>query len=251
MFVKVVRNDADFRGQLTVMNAGGQAGTREVRGADCESVESELAFIAAVIADPTAVMGANVAPASSPLPHPPIASERHWPIHVLAGAAIEADRGLTPSIPEIAPRVFAELDLGERPLGASARVSLGYGFPSNAATPYGTARVAHDDVRVEPCLRIRPTTSLSVSPCGVIETVFLRGTGTDAPIVYSATRSTAEVGLALQSSFRVAGQVDLGFEVGAAAPIHRFRFYFYPDATAYEIGAWSAFGGIAIGLRFW
>jgi hypothetical protein len=277
--VEVRPSDGDFRGTLTVRGPNGDEGRREVRDVDCESVAAALAFVAAVVVDPNVARAANPGPAgglskggASPsagaaptvgaasVPARSSASSRpasHQPPPRLAiGAAIAGIEGLGPGT-QVVPRVFVDLALPGPLQRVEARASLGRGFPSEAPTHIGTARITLTDLRLEPCFVVGSPGPFRLGACGVVDLAILAGQGTSTHDAQSATRQSVELGAGLRPTWIVGDRVTLGLLVGAAVPMQRYRFYFAPnvtaspEVTAYELAAWSGFAELSAGLYFW
>jgi hypothetical protein len=281
MWIQIGAEPAAARGVLTVREVDGQEGRRTMRGADCKSVAGGLALVAAIIIDPQAHLTADGPPAlvpqanAPPTPAPPSDAPPHAPapktpvqkdgglerrptaeptsaalLRWSAGAAVAAAEGLGPGI-GIVPRLFVSGELG----AVSARLSVGYGIPRQIVTADGTAEISLADVRFEPCLLAWSPGALQVRGCALVEGVLLSGQGTGAPsgrTVRADSRTSAEVGVALQPMWALGPKAVVGALFGAAIPVTpRYRFYFEPDTAIYRLSAWSGFVEIDAGVRFW
>ena len=269
MRIELVVDDGEVTGKMTVRKLNGDEGYREIRGADCESVVSGLALVAAVVLDPTTVLAATAsptAPDTSPSPKPVSAPERNTPVtttpsarsrsptpppRLSLGSALAAALGLGPD-PQFLPRAFVDLEFAALPAHPSGRLSVGRGFTSSLNTPNGTAAITVTDVRFEPCADVWSPAVFRARVCGVAELGILTGEGRDTKDPQSATRASLELGLALRPTWVVHDQIVLGILLAGAAPLARYRFYFdTPDTTAYGLAAWSLIGEGSIGVRFW
>jgi len=278
--VEMRPGDADFRGILTVRDVDGEEGRREVRDVDCASVAAALAFVAAVVVDPDVARTANGAPAvrmakgdAAPSAGAPAASapssksssgargsprtgrdlssrSASRPPRLAAGAAIAGIEGLGPGV-QIVPRLFVDLALPGPLERFDGRVSFGRGFTSAAPTAFGTARITLTDLRFEPCFAAGPRGAFRVGACGVVDVAILTGEGTNTTDPQTLTRRSVELGAGLRPTWILGDRVTLGLLVGAAVPMARYRFLFTPNATAYELAAWSGFAELSAGVYFW
>jgi|HubBroStandDraft_1064217.scaffolds.fasta_scaffold04977_3 hypothetical protein len=268
--VDLEADGSSFHGALTVREADGAEGHRELRGRDCESVAAGLAFVAAVIMDPDAARafdrpaaargGDATSPpalwlARVPTSAPPAGSSApREPVGRLsAGAAIEVAHGLGPD-PETIARLFVDFEPSRWLKGASVRLEVGRGFAPSVQNALGSATIALTDARFEPCLALWAPDPFVLRGCGVVEGLLLSGQGkTEAAT--TTTRNalyTAELGLALRPTWTIGKRISLGLLVGGAVPFARYRFYFTsPDTTVYELPWWSAFGELSLGVYFW
>jgi hypothetical protein len=120
------------------------------------------------------------------------------------------------------------------------------------ATIDGTAEIGLTNVRVEPCLDVWSPGSFQVEACGIIEGDVLSGQGTSTNEAASASRISVELGLGLRPTWDVTRQISLGFLVGGAVPLARYRFYFAsPDTTAYQLARGSGLAELGAAWRFW
>jgi hypothetical protein len=267
MQVVLRSEDGQFAGSLTVHDEGGGEGHREVRGADCASVAAGLAFVAAVIVDPAAALGASpdvpapigpaeeaVAPApaaSRPLPRDaPTESRSGIPFRLSAGGGVATARGLGPDT-AVMGRLFVDLELPGLLRGAYARLSAGRALARSVATSVGTADIEVTDVRLDPCLNVLPPASFELGACGIVDAVILAGSGTNTWQPQDAQRVSIELGLGVRPRWVVWRRFTLQAMIGGAAPVARYRFYFAPDTTAYRLAAVSGFAEFAAGVRFW
>jgi hypothetical protein len=258
--VEMRPSDGQFLGTLTLRNVDGEEGRREVRDVDCASVAAAMAFVVAVVVDPNVARMANpraaarTAPPSPVLPLPPGSSppaSHGPPPRFAAGAAIAGIEGLGRGI-QISPRVFVDLELPGPLERFDARASLGRAFTTSApAPPFGTARITLTDVRFEPCFAAWSSRSFRLGACGVVDIASLNGQGIDTTASANATRRSVELGGGLRPTWIVADRVTIGLLAGATAATARFRFYFSPDATAYELARWSGFVEFGVGVYFW
>jgi hypothetical protein len=242
--VELEPSGGQFLGRLSIRETNGEEGRREIRDVGCESVAAGLAFVVAVIMDPEAARTAS----PSAIPPPSLARPPSSPpLRLSAGAAFEVAEGLGPDS-AIIPRVFVD---GEFPWGASARVSVGRGLARSVDTALGTAIVTLADARFEPCLDAWSAGPFQARVCGIVEWAILSGEGTNTTSPQSATRSSLELGLGLRPTWTIKGRLTLGLMGGMAAPIARYRFYFAPNTTAYQLAAWAGFGEFSAGVHFW
>jgi hypothetical protein len=225
----------------------GQELRRHVRGADCESVATSLALVAAVILDPGATESAGP-PAVPPPTLAPMRSPRSNRLSL--GAALETAMGLGPD-PAVVPRAFVDFEL-PAPLGAaSLRLSFGRSYAQTIDTVAGSAEITFTDARLEPCLDIWSPASWRIRGCGIVEGGMLSGAGTRTKNPLSENRSLVELGLGLRPTWIVRDSFSLGLLAGASAPVARYRFYFAsPDTTAYRVAAWSALVELSMAVRF-
>jgi hypothetical protein len=234
-----------------------------------------LALIAVVILDPSANLSPAPASSSSPItgPAPPVepqpspvagpvvaASPVPRPAsnpdrtsgraRLAIGAALEAVLGQGPD-PAVAPRAFLELRLPAPLARGSVWLSVGRGYPSTVDTAIGSAQVTLTDVRLEPCVQAWAPGALQIHACGIADVVVLSGQGTNTIQPKSESRAVLELGFGLRPVWALSEQVSVGVLLAAALPLARYRFYFTtPDTTAYRLSAWSGFGEVGIGVRF-
>jgi hypothetical protein len=119
------------------------------------------------------------------------------------------------------------------------------------STAAGTARIALTDVRFEPCFDAAPPGALRLRACGIVDAAILTGEGTRTMDARTASRQSIELGLGIRPTWILGDRLTLGLLVGAAVPMARYRFYFAPDATAYELAPWSGFAEFSAGVYFW
>jgi hypothetical protein len=279
MRIELRRRDEQIYGTLIVGQLGGQLDReerrREVRGTDCESVAAGLALVAVVILDPSAALSIDAASVAQPIleapsptqsprapasvlsgsspsaPPPPPLGRISSPARLSAGAALELALGLGPD-PDIVPRAFIDLELPSPIARASARLSMGRGYPHAVDTAIGTAQITLTDVRFEPCVEVWSPGALRLRTCGIVEGGLLGGEGTNTTSPKSENRDFLELGVGLRPTWVVHEQVIVGVFLAGAVPLARYRFYFAsPDTTAYRLAAWSGFGELSVGVYFW
>jgi hypothetical protein len=281
MRIELRRGDGQVYGTLIVAQLGGQLDReerrREVRGGDCESVAEGLALVAAVILDPSEALTVQTTLSTPPISEAPSRtlsspSPAPVPVSILSGpspltpmslppgrasaarlsvgAAIEVAAGLGPDA-DVVPRAFIDLELPAPIAKASARLSVGRGYPHTADTTVGTAFITLTDVRFEPCVEVWSSGTLRVRTCGILEGGVLDGQGTNTTAPKSENRGFLELGLGLRPMWIVREQLTVGVLLAGALPLARYRFYFAsPDTTAYRLAAWSGFGEFSVGVRF-
>lgn len=269
LYVEIRITESGVVGGLTLREANGEGGHRELRGADCESLAKGLAFVAAVILDPSAVLGV-VAPMAGRSPvaeHPeapavatlkvalttedkPRAGPREH-LSLSLGGAFAVAVGLGPD-PQFVPRAFLDVGLPAALRRASARLSFGRGFSRTADTPNGTAVITLTDVRLETCWDAWSPATFRALACGIAEGGVLSGEGRNTLDARSETRAQWDLGLGLRPTWIVGNGLALGLLVAGAVPLARYRFYFAsPDVTAYRVPAWSALAELSGSVRFW
>ncbi len=284
--VDLRREGGQFVGGLTVRDVDGNEGHREVSGTDCPSVVASLAFVAAVIVDPAAMLrGADsLSPAQSsrsPLasssgtagsvepspvgasalgtsagepshspPESPGTARGTAPFRLSAGGALEVALGLGPGAAVI-PRLGVDFEFPHLVRGAQLRVSGGRGLSRSVSTDVGTAQIALSDVRIDTCFDVLRPASFRMGACGVADGVVLGGEGANTAESQSASRLSIELGLALHPRWIVHDSITFGVAVGGLVPLSRYRFYFAPDQTAYRLAAVSGFAELEAGVAFW
>jgi hypothetical protein len=254
-------------GTVAFREPSGGEGRRSLAGADCASVVTGLAFVAAVILDPdaaTAPPPAPAVPAPSAAPPPPVATmpavtpapalgrgatKAPWRFSV--GAALQVGAGEGPDA-QIVPRLFLGAELPGALRRFDVRLSAGRGFTRSVATGAGTAAITLTDVRFDPCVNALGPGPIRLDACPLVDLAVLSGQGERTAHAQNATRAVASLGLAVRPGWTYRDRLVVTVAAGTAVPLARYRFYFTsPDTTAYRVAPWSAFGELSVGVRFW
>jgi hypothetical protein len=257
-----------FRGTLRATAPSSDGPAREVQDPSCGALVHALAFIAAIVVDPTVAERLDgqsssaafaredeppprtappppqvepppptPAPARPPNPRKPSA-ERRFRAGLLGAPALETSLG--PDL-ALAARlgVYGAAAPVWRGVGWLGGVSFVHGSSDSIATSVGDAELSWTRGRADGCLSLPVAKPLLVYPCAFLDVGVLGGTGQVSPI-----RSRRSLWLAPGVLGRVAlefaNYFELFVEVGGFAPLVRPRFFFVTstgDAVVHAVPA--------------
>jgi hypothetical protein len=258
-------------GRLTIQEIGGSIAVREVRAPRCAEAASAISVIMAVAIDPQA----STQPIAAARPPPPAPSQPGTPAHGVrsnemarsehpppdraAPATWRVGLGMNLFLvtavapdPLLGPAGFVELSRRASSIWApSARLTLLRGSSTPASTDIGTALFTWTAGRLEACpLRWPPRFPLVARPCALLELGELEGKGTDTVDPASESRTWVAAGALGRIEASLADAVAVGFELGATVPLRRYRFYFGPNTTVFEVPRVGASAGAGLAVRF-
>jgi hypothetical protein len=269
-------------GRLLVRESDGREASRSVSAKRCEEVVTALALIAAVAIDPTALSNAppNPAPPPGPAPAPPpppasrppaappseapppnaapprvaVVSEeapRTSRFRLAVGAELAAMFATAPE-PLIGLRPFIELgSFGHRSVAPYFRLSFMRRGGSQAETEIGGGTFTWTAARLEAGpIRYPPARAFAIQPGVFFDGGAIEATGEDAADAHRETRAWLAPGALLRASWSPLRVLVVEAEGGLAVPLLRYRFFFGPDATLWQVPPLAGTAGIGIGVRF-
>ncbi len=284
--LRIAPDPAGFRGHLRATAPTPDDHAREVVDTSCGAVVHALAFIAAVVVDPS-VAERMVAPLESiaplepaappvtPEPMPELAPPAPLPVKP---APVPARRARA-----VAPRRKAERPLRAGVFGApvletalgpdatlQARIGLYGGSPSiwrgtgwlaalsfvsassnQVRTPVGLAELSWTRARADGCLSLPLLKPLLAYPCLSLDTGVLGGTGALSP-VRSRSALWLAPGLAGRVALEFFNTFELFADLGGFVPVVRPRFFFATptgEQLVHEVPAVGLAAGAGLALR--
>lgn len=261
------------RGRLQLTTEGAPV-LREVSGETCDEVASALALIAAVLlergADPgePAAVPAPAPPAESPAapvaapepapavvppaPPPPVRAEAgssSAPVRVAwqLGAQGLLGGGVGPSVAG-GVRVFGEASIAVATHPA-LRLSAAWYPGTELGTSLGPVRFSLLAARLEACPVRLAVATLSLSPCATFDAGSLSAEDSVSPDGQSGHLWMAPGALA-RVAFFFGPVVGVELEGGITFPLDRYRFFFDPQPTVYQVPSVVGAGGLGLVVRF-
>jgi hypothetical protein len=268
------------RGTLAIEEPHGESAAREIAGDTCAEVVSALALIAALAIDPKASTAPKPppppprppehlppppppppyaplpwwGPVATPLPAHPVAGEGSrwrwsWSFH--GGAASALAPGLVPVI-----AVNAEaLRVRDSVVSPAVRLSMRVADTGYLASGMEAAHFRWAAGRLEGCpVRLPLITSLTLTPCALLDAGVLQADGIGAAFSLAHTRPWAAPGLvgrlAWDLSSAVSAPILLEAEGGVTFPLVRDTFAFFPEGTFHAVPAAGGFFGGGLGVYF-
>jgi hypothetical protein len=230
--IAIAASAAGFTGALTASDA---SEPRVLAAARCDDLVAALALITALAIDPSAL--------ADPPPAPPAPIAARWAADALVG--IDLALGVAPD-PLIAAALGARLrrrDLGHLDLTILAA-------RDTTRTAAGTAQVTWLTARLSACWTA-PARSIALDACGDAEAGLLSAAGHDVVRAQDLRRPWLALGghgaIRWPATARIFGELD----VGAAIPLIRDRFYFYPNVLIHQASVVTPWLAVGAGVRFW
>jgi hypothetical protein len=276
--ITITPEGAGFRGTVRATAPNPEAEGREVVDASCSAVVHALAFIAAVVVDPTVAERVDeqsssaagvhegvppppvaAAPRSRPEPPPTTKPKRSAP-PALPERSIRAGVLGAPSLEtSLGPEVALEARLGIfgasapawRGLGWLAGLSVVHGGSSGIKTSAGSADLSWTHGRADGCLSVPSAKRVLFYPCVFLDAGVLTGTSQASPIKSRRALWLAP-GLLGRASVEFSSDFELFVEVGGFAPLVRPRFLYVSPAGAAVVHAVPPLGmaaGAGLAIR--
>ena len=245
--VNVESAESGFRARMSLSGPAG-ATTREVSGADCDSVSSAMALITALAIEsaahnpvpPAAPTCAPPAPTPTP-PAPRLEAPGREPVWGLGGS-VQGMGAVAPELMRLSEH-FIEFSPG----ATSVRLSYVHGSVEDVQGDF-RARTRIDVGRLGFCrglIGLASWTRLSACLAASVGAVRVEG---EAARRISATRAWADASVTARWQVRVLGPVWVCAEAGAMFPAVRYSYEFRsPDAEFHQTSAVAPL--LALGLR--
>jgi hypothetical protein len=269
-----------FRGTLRATAPSSDGPAREVQDPSCGALVHALAFIAAIVVDPTvaerlheqsssAAFAREDEPPPTPPPPPPAKIEpprpkpaparasgarkapakRRFRAGLLGAPALETSLGPDPSL---AARlgVYGAAAPAWRGIGWLGGLSFVHGSSDSIATQAGDAELSWTRGRADGCVSLPVVKPLLVYPCAFLDVGVIGGTGRVSPIRSRRSLWLAP-GLLGRAALDFANYFELFVEVGGFTPLVRPRFFFTTsdgNAVVHSVPAFglAAAAGLAI-----
>lgn len=245
--VTVVQGDQQFEGALRIEHDGVTT-TRRLADPDCRTLVSALVLVAILAVEREDELGpastpvapppelTSVRPRTLPAPRPP----RGW--SWATGTHVSAFWGMTSDVVLSAPP-FIELRRGDVP---SFRAGFLYAL-ADVRTMTATGTLNLWAARVDGCLVAIRLIGGVVSSCARLEAGTLLAKGRSGGNPQSAERPWLATGLLGRVRWH-AGRFFFEVELGAAAPVTRDRFTYWPDTTLTQPASVLGWVGAGAGI---
>lgn len=253
LIVETFRAEGGVRGQLTVRKPDGELTVREVPGLDCREVQSAMALIAALMADPLAggversePKSRESAPAQrSQSGSMSQASAWSWRFEQRLTAHSAIAPGLTWG-QALGVMLTGESWSGHPSLAVSAHVAH-----ATTSASAGSAELEWVAGQLALCpVSARPGEAWDLRACGAFQLGRLRGTGFQTFDPATKAIVWASAGVELEARYQLLGPLWLGLDGALTFPFSRERFYLEPGENLHQVPAWGVGFGAGFGLHF-
>lgn len=241
--VVLERHPTNLTGELVLRELDGRETRRALRGKTCDEVVSALAFIAAILVDPTALSRTRTeaprpAPPASAPPRPDErAPSRTGTFRFSAGAGASLETAVSPD-PAFGP--YAELSV-ERGTHAARGLSAGVAFHRIASGPYrtraGSATFTWTAGRAWLCPLSLPASGVfSFAPCGEVESGTLVADGDETVNEKTVVRPWLAFGPLARLELRPTSFLSLTLDgMAVFTPLSHPTFYFAPNIEVFSV----------------
>jgi hypothetical protein len=252
---------------IEMSEGGGASAVRELDGETCREVVAAAALVVAVLSDPEAgelptPATPERAPVDSALPERdraapearrPVAgsgatdaTREARPIRVrgVLGFGLSIEGGRAPDL-ALSPRPLVGIELGSGAIHPAFRLSGARARSGSIATSSGIAQLTWTAGRVDGCAAFGDSGPVAEA-CASFEAGQIRGRGRETENPENTGQVWLAPGLIGRAGWELEGALRIELDAGIQFPLLRYRFYFGPDVTAYEVPGAALTSGIFV-----